>query len=237
MPRLRRSQALRDFRQSMTVAEALIKKEQNYKDPAPPQFHKVVQGLRGGAIVIMVAAFESYLTTAAKEYLYDLTQYPIRFNPTKIPEVMVYKSCMLALEKSIKDPYTPPNPPLADKITRYRSAADIVVKGLIDSSVFSDMAKNNPNPKKIETLFKSLGVPNIFQTIKPDFDTRWGSPTSMTFIQDRLQTLINLRHEVAHKALTLNISRRDLQEFPKFIKILAELCDETLNRHIKQITR
>ena len=55
----------------MTLAETLIKKEQNYPDPAPPQFFKIAQGLRGGAIAIMVAAFESYLITASQEYLYD----------------------------------------------------------------------------------------------------------------------------------------------------------------------
>jgi hypothetical protein len=237
MARLRRSQALRDFRQSMTVAEALIKKERHYPDPAPSRSYKIAQGLRGGAIVIMVAAFESYLTTAVQEYLFIFTQHPIRFNPAKVPEIMVYNSCKLCLEKSIKDPYNPPNPSKYDKIIRYRAASDIVVKGLIDSSVFSDMAKNNPSPEKVKNLFKNLGIQDVFQNIKPDFDTRWGSPTSINFIQDRLKTLIDRRHEVAHKASTLNISRRDLEEYLKFIKILAELCDETLNQHIRKITR
>ncbi len=54
--------ALDQFKESLQMAEELMKLErQNYKNSPRTVEQNVVEGLRGGAIVLMVAAWESFL--------------------------------------------------------------------------------------------------------------------------------------------------------------------------------
>ena len=92
MPRI--SQALRDFRASISIAESLMKREQRFADPPSPRQFKIVQGLRGGAAVLMVAAFENFLKEVVEEQLSDLTIHPLLFNPANLPQDMIFIICI-----------------------------------------------------------------------------------------------------------------------------------------------
>jgi hypothetical protein len=63
------SRSYRDFQSSLRRAARLRTLEvQRYKDPPPPRQIIAVEALRGGAVVLMVAAFERYLKNAFEEY-------------------------------------------------------------------------------------------------------------------------------------------------------------------------
>lgn len=229
-----RSQAYHDFKRNISVAETLIKREKQFSDPPASRNFKIVQGLRGGAAVLMVAAFENYLKEVIEERLFDFTSQPLKFNPTKLPEEVLYHNLSQTLERSLKGPFNG-NPSKADKIVLIKKASQVVVEGIINSLVFSEVARSNPNSKKVRELFKCLGIPDIFSSIKIEFDKKWGTPTAGSFIPDTLDSILQRRHEVAHTAIMLNVSRLDLEFSVKFLKLLAELCDKELNQHLRKI--
>jgi hypothetical protein len=232
---LRRSQALHEFRSSIAIAETLMKKELHFSDPPIPRHLKEMQGLRGGATVLMVAAFENYLKEVIEERMDDLVHHR-KFNPKKLPDELVFHNYNQMLIQS-RDASSLGNLSFADKIAIFHQVAQGIINGIINSQFFSELAKSNPNSKKVRKLFKSLGIQDIFLIIKPQFDIRWGIATSNTFIPDTLDSILDRRHKVAHTAKVMNVSRLDLQDSARFLRILADLCDEELYRHIRSILR
>ncbi len=231
----RRSHALRDFHSSIAIAERLMKREQRFPDPPTPRSFKEVQGLRGGATVLMVAAFENYLKYVVEEKLDKFTRYPLQFNPGNLPEEMIYHNFYQTLHRSIHGPFDEKGKTY--KIIGFQQASQIVIKGVINPPVFSEVARSNPNSTRVKDLFKSMGLPDIYQKIKPEFDRQWGTPTANTFIQDTLDYILDRRHEVAHTATALNVSRVDLKNWVKFLKLISNLCDVELGNHIQTIRR
>lgn len=226
--RYRKSTALRDFYDSVRLADTLIKRESRFADPPPIRTRKVVQGLRGGAAVLMVAAFENFLKEMVDERLQRFTLHPLQYNPQTMPEDMVYHNFVSMLEKALKGPFTN-NETKTDKIANFRRCATFISQDLVVSTNFGDLVRSNPNSKKLRALFKACGCADIFASIKGDFDIEWGMPTARTFIENTLDAILDRRHEVAHTAIVLNVSRRDLQESIKFLKVLAYLCDRKLH--------
>src|SRR5260370_3537304 len=64
---------------SLGLAESLLNLESQYSDPPNIYDQQTVEGLRGGAVILMVAAFEYFLKSAIVEHLNKLIQ------PTKVP--------------------------------------------------------------------------------------------------------------------------------------------------------
>lgn len=230
----RQSQALKDFRSSLSIAKTLMKREARFADPPQPRYQKIVQGLRGGAAVLMVAAFENFLKEVVEEYFYELTLHPLRFDPLKVPEEMLFQNLNQTFDRLIKGPF-PIGWAKSDKIAAFRQASSAAVQGVINSKVFSDAARSNPNSKKVRELFKNIGIPDIYVALKPDFDVSWGVPTAGSFIQDKLDEILDRRHEVAHTANMLNVSRLDLEVAVRFLEILAILCDKKIESHVRSL--
>jgi hypothetical protein len=233
---MRRSQALRDFYSALGIAEALLRAEGKYPDPPSPRLLKRVQGTRGGAAVLMVAAFEDYLKELVEERLHKLTLHPIKFKPKNVPIEMVHHNMRHTLEKALESSKSS-QLSSADRVALLRSATHQVTIETINVQFFSELARSNPNARKVRALFKALGVQDVFGAVKADFDVRWGGPTANTFIADTLDSILSRRHEVAHTASVLNVSRKDLHEGLKFLHLLATLCDEELSRHVRKILR
>lgn len=144
----KRTQALRDFRASIAIAETLMKREQRFSDPPIQRQVKIVQGLRGAAAVLMVAAFENFLKEVVEELLYELTHHPLRFNPDKLPKDMLFHNLRLTINRSLHGPFANPDD-REEKIHGYKQASQIVINGVVNSQVFSEIARSNPNSKKV----------------------------------------------------------------------------------------
>jgi len=111
----RKSRALHNFNSSIAIAETLLKKEKTFPDPPSSRSRKFVEGLRGGATILMVAAFENYLKEVVEERLDELVN-SRRFNITKLPEKMIFHNYRQTLHFSVYGPFVG-NPSRAQKIT------------------------------------------------------------------------------------------------------------------------
>jgi hypothetical protein len=214
------------------MVEALLRIEQKFPDPAPARIRRKVEGLRGGAVVLMVAAFENYLKELVEEYLDKFTQFPLAFDPNKLPDVVRLHNIEQVIKIATENGKTKDR---VFKISEFMNAATIIINQRMVSASFSDAARGNPNPEKVKKLFKSLGLDDFFSVIKTDFEAKWGQPVAPTFIHDTLQNVIDRRHEVAHTASVLSISRQDLATSLRFIKVFGEVCDKKMKSHIKTI--
>lgn len=229
------SNALSEFKESLSIAEELLDVDKkNYHNPPRLNQQKAVQGLRGGAAVLMVAAFEYFLRQSVEESLSDLTIQPVKIAFEKLPEKMRINSVFNTLEQALKGPAFEEPTLRIDRLVHIERACKLVLSGTINPLAFTNTG-SNPNSKSIKLMFSDLGVKDIFGLIKPKFERKWGKPVAQTFISDKLDEIVNRRHIVAHTANALSISRSDLKESIRFLKILAALLDGEISIHIREI--
>jgi hypothetical protein len=230
------SRALIQFNEGLKMAEELLKLEREYHNPPRQSEQNVVQGLRGGAAVIMVAAWENFIKQLMEEELTELTTIPHKVDFVKLPDEMRIHSIFQTLERAIKGPLFQEAPPKIQRLESIESACKIVISGTVNPLAFNDIG-SNPSPKTVKKMFLNVGIKNIFIDIKSDFESKWGCSVASTFIENKLEEVINRRHVVAHKADALNISRSDLKQSIKFLKVLSSLLERYLKNHIKIIIK
>jgi len=224
--------ALQQFKDSIEMATSLLSIERAYfHNPPNLSEQKAVQGLRGGATVLCVAAFENFLRQLIEEQLGEIKP---KIELKKLPEKIFTNNVYKGLESAMKSPLYHPPISRKDRIPNIEKTCKDIIAGIIDPLVFCDVG-SNPNSKNVKSLFGDIDLDNIFDRIKPKFDKNWKSPTSATFIPDKLDEIVNRRHVVAHKANALNITRTELKQATKFLTILATLLDSEIRAHIKYL--
>jgi hypothetical protein len=218
------------------MAEELMKLEiKNYKNPPRYSEQKAVEGLRGGAIVLMVAAWESFVKQLIEEELAPFATHPPRVRLCDLPKEMQIHSVFHSLEIATKGPrFKKIGENKFDRLPDVDRAVKNIVLGMIDPIAFSDIG-SNPKPEVVKNMFSNIGIHNIFALIKVDFEKEWRHPASEQFIVTKLEGILNRRHAVAHKADTLNISRKDLKDEIRFMKVLATVVDKKVKFKIKEI--
>jgi len=230
------SNAFSQFRESLGMAEELLRIEKDtYHNPPRQSEQKAVQGLRGGAVVLMVATFENFLKQTFEEHLSKLTIHPV-ITLDKLPEKMRVNCVYFTLDRAMKGPPFQETPPKSQRLDEIDKACKMLVYQSVNPTVFSDTG-SNPNSKTVKLMFSNIGIEKIFEVIKDGFETQWQTRVAHTFIPDKLDEIINRRHIVAHTANALNIARSDLNESLKFLKILASLLDLELKKHMDGIKR
>jgi hypothetical protein len=228
------SQALYEFQDSLKMVEALIKLEQKYRNPPRKEEQKIVEALRGGTVVLMVASFEYFLRQVFSERLSVLSTQPPPVKFHLLPDKMQVCSTFNTLDYAMKGKRFESPSPKINRLTKIDSACRSVVSKTINPSAFTDTS-SNPDPTTVNEMFSNVGLSDIFTKIKPRFDAKWKKPTAHTFVRDTLQALINCRHTVAHTATVLNVSRTDVKKYKKFITILAAILDAELEKHIQHL--
>jgi hypothetical protein len=224
------SVALTNFKASLALAGQLMQLEAGYPDPPPPQDESKVRGLRGGAAVLMVAAFEGYLNSGIAEMLRPLLGPPPRqlsTLPQSIQAAAIFESLELALYGSR---HGKPGKRI-DRLPDIVTAATKVAAGHIDPAALSQ-TKSNPGPETVKRLLKNAGIANPFTHIRSRFDTKWAQPEAASFLEDKLEEIVQRRHRVAHSANALAIGRSDLITARRFLELLAETIDEDFQLHI-----
>jgi len=229
------SQALSEFHDSLQMVEALIKLEQKYKNPPRKEEQKIVEALRGGTIVLMVASFEYFLRQLFAEHLSVLSAQSVSVKFHLLPDKMQVCSVFNTLDYAMKGAPFPSFPDKKiDRLTNIDIACRSVAAKTINPSAFTYSA-GNPGPGTVNEMFSNVGLSNILTELKPQFDSKWKKPTAHTFVRDTLQALIDRRHTVAHTATVLNVSRSDIKAYKKFITTLASILDMKLERHIRHL--
>ena len=107
---------------------------------------------------------------------------------------------------------------------------------MLNPTAFSGTS-GNPGKAAVTELFRRVGFDNIFTVLHPRFESRWKHPVAANFPSDKLEEIVQRRHRVAHRADALTISRVDLKEAERFLRILAEVLDIELAGHIRRLCR
>lgn len=226
--------ALDKFKESLELAISLRKIERE-KFASPRQENQpFIMGLRGGAAVLMVAAFEFYLRRLFEENISILNTSPPSIDLQKLPDKFKEKIVYDGLENSMKGPKYGPTTKRVDRINDILTACKHLIGEHINPATFTDTS-SNPNSDTVKRKFKEIGIDDIFDKIKSEFETKWGAPVVATFIEDKLNEIVNVRHVVAHTADTLNITKTSQNDGLKFLKILAELLEKEIDKHIKAL--
>ncbi len=218
------------------MAEELIKIESTYNNPPRASEIRAVRGLRGAASVLVVAAFENFLRECMEEHLSELSHLHLKLQFHKLPDKLRVSSIFNSLERAMKGPLYQETIPKVDRLTEIERVCKIIIAGNLDPQVFSDTG-GNPNSKNVKSMFSSVALDNIFIRVRPKFDRKWGKPEAHTFIENKLDEIVNRRHVVAHTADALKITRSNLKESVRFLKILASVLDVELREHIKNLIK
>jgi RiboL-PSP-HEPN len=226
--------ALTDFETTLGQAEALIQREARFQDPPRPQSTRLVLGLRGGATVLMVAAFERFLREMFVEKLDPLTADPPPVAFDDLPDRLRISSVFNSLERATRGPLHGRPPGKLNRLPDVRRSAGLIVLGRIDADALSDTG-SNPNSETVKSLFKDVDCSDVFVRIRTSFEASWGRAEAETFVPDKLDEVVNSRHRVAHRADALNISRAQLAEWPRFLRVLSETLDVELEQHVTSL--
>lgn len=228
------SKAYTQFIESLAITAELLKIEKsNYPNPLRQDSQKAVQGLRGGAIVLTVAAFENFLRRAFEEHLSSLSK-SSNISFAKLPEKMRVSCVYFTLEYAMKGSPFQEAAPKVQRLSDIDRACKMLIAEFVDPAVFSNTG-SNPSSKTVNLMFSNVGVQKVLDNIKDRFEHRWGNSITHTFISDKLDEIIQRRHVIAHTADALNITRTEIKESIKFLKIVASLLDIELRKHIDSI--
>lgn len=229
------STAFQAFLDGLLLSETLLDLERDQCGNPPLRGERTkAMGLRGGAAVLMVAAFEEFLRGLFEERLSPLASYPLRVEFSALPPKLREHSVYGTLDLAMKGPRFHEPIPRVDRLADIERAAKHIVAGMLNPAAFVETS-GNPNSKTVKEMFKAVGVREIFDTVRPDFERQWGKPEARDFIPQKLDEIVQRRHIVAHTASVLGIGRSDLRDAVRFLKTLARVLDYELNAHIVAI--
>lgn len=223
--------ALNEFRESLKSAERLVRIETRYSDPPRRRSINTVQGLRGGAVVMMVAAFEQFLREDFEEQLAPLSINPPPHAFTALPKRMQVASVFGSLERAMKGPLYGSPAGKINRLPEIRNVAELIVGRRIDLKALSD-TRGNPDSSCVRELLINVGIDKPFDVMRPGFNVAWGRPEAISFVQDKLDEIVGRRHLVAHTAAALQVARGELPIALRFLGVLGTVIDGTLSAHL-----
>jgi hypothetical protein len=229
------SLALSNFQATVAVAERLAQIESRYRDPPHAGTAPTVEALRGGFCVLIVGGFERFLSEAFDEHLGLLvgTPPPVAFQD--LPEKLRLSSVFESLDFAMTGPRRGAQKKgRAARFPDVASAARRIVLENIDPTALSQ-TKGNPNGATVRAMFSALGTGDPFTETRPAFNASWPKPESSTFVSDKLEEIVNARHVVAHTASALTITRSDLADWPAFLRVLATVLDQRVDRYVTNV--
>lgn len=223
------SKALEDFATSLGYASALVRLEETYQDPPTTPDESNVLGLRGGAAVLAVAAFENFLHAMFLERMAVLAV-PGAVDFDKLPQKVKITGVCESLNLAMRGP-------LGQRTERAARIPDIVrVARIVGAPGMSPeafaVAQSSPGPGTVKDMFANAGVRNVFEKAGSVFYPKWPKAEANTFLEDKLEEIVNRRHAVAHAVDVRLITRSQLAESMDFLRTLAEALDKVLEEHV-----
>jgi hypothetical protein len=148
-----------------------------------------------------------------------------------LPEKMRVNSVFRSLERATRGRLSDLPQRRIHRMPHIRRAAGLIIDGVIDPEALSETG-GNPSSEAVRDLFNQVGLDDIFGRIRVGFEMEWGKAEAHDFLQSKLDEVVNSRHRVAHRADALNISRGQLSEWPRFLRVLARLLDRELELYV-----
>ena len=207
---MRKSRAFNEFSELLDISRRLLKMESAIKLPIPAVRMKDSKGLRGGAIVLMVAAFESYLQMVFTEKVDYLNSKREQIDIKLLTENVWQHNVFVTLEMQLKtSPLNPQRGPRKDRVQDVVEACQLIVDGRLDATSLS-RTQGNPNSSTVTECYKVFGILQVLDKAKPTFEVLNGAPVAQTFIADKLDEILSRRHGVAHNINVQNVSQHRL---------------------------
>jgi RiboL-PSP-HEPN len=226
--------AVAEFTNSLGLARELISLEALYADPPSPADTPKVEALRGGAVVLMVAAFEQYLRALFAEHLSGLLGPPPPVLFGSLPEKLRVASVFHGLDYAMKGPLHGAVSGRAARLPEVVGTANRVAQGLVNVEALAQ-TRGTPDSAQVRSMCSNLALQDCFAVITPHFEVTWGTPVAATFVADKLDEIVGKRHLIAHTAAILNISRTDLNTWPGFLDAVAQALDTVLGGQMAAI--
>ncbi len=227
--------ALHRFKTNLDMPRQLIKLErEHFRDPPATKDLVAVKGLRGGVAVLTVASFESFLKDLISEHIDELATRVDSSSFGKLPDQLQVTNTYNSLEEAMRGPRYSTATGRVNRLSNVKRAASFVYNDELNPESFGQ-SRNNPGKETVREVCREVGLTDIFKRLKERFEKRWGVAVSHSFIPDKLEEIVLRRHRAAHGVPGLNLSRADLREGIKFIRILGEVLDIELRHHFRQI--
>lgn len=229
------SKALKNFRASVKLTESLLALERKYPDPAPRDLQPLTGGLRAGAAVLMVAAFEDFIRSMVREHVGSLrTRTPeARFD--MLPDRIRVDSVFTSLHRALDGPEYGTKTKKVDRLPAISKVAADVIAGRVNTDAIATTG-GNPGPDLLKQVLKSCDIVDAFAVVRPRFEKKWNRPVAENFIRDKLEEIVNRRHEVAHSGQPSG-SREDLRTALKFLRTLAGVLDDEVRIKMNKVYR
>jgi hypothetical protein len=227
------SAALENLLQSLQAVSAMLELDASYGNPPPKETEILVEGLRGGAAVLIVGALEEYLRNAIEEHFLLLAETPGVTLLPNLPDKLWVTNVFQTLQRSLDGPKHATTEK-KDRIPAIVKASRLIAQERIDPSALT-YAQANPQASNLRALFKNLGFTDFFGQMNTDFMEGWGQQETTRFIEDKLDEIVNRRHRVAHTALALGIARSDLELSVRFIRVFGYCVDIHLKQHLRTV--
>jgi hypothetical protein len=208
----------------------------NYHDPPLLSEQDAVRGLRGGSAVLMVAGFETFLDDLITEWVQTLETHapPVVFS--MLPNLLQVENVYKTLDRAMKGPRYQPPVDRFHRLPEIRRAGGLVANELLNPDAFTGTG-GNPGKDAVKALFKQVGMSDMFSEAKPRFESKWRANVSTSFIGDKLDEIVQRRHRVAHRADALSISRRDLRDAIRFLRVFSETLDIECGFYFRRLGR
>jgi hypothetical protein len=210
---------------------ALQTMEHGYPDPAADPDRPLIEGLRAGAIVLMVASFERFMRACIAEQLERLQGDPPPVSFNALPSALRVASVFEGLQFALKEG-APAKKEL--RLGAVVHSANRISRGLLAIQALSD-TKSNPNADRVAEVLRGIAIADPFAVLQPAFLTKWGAPEVATFCRDKLDEIVNRRHVTAHTGAAANLTRQYLVDASRFLDLLAETIEETVQAHVDAI--
>lgn len=229
------SVAFAEFEATVESAERLAVLEREYDEPPPASDALTVQALRGGFCVLLVGGFEQFLKEAFAEHLEELIRNPLPVAFAQLPAKLQVSSAFDSLGQAMRGPRHGPPTERIDRLPAIIAAASRLVTGMIDPQALAQ-TKANPSSVTVRDRFRAIGAGNPFESERAVFDVAWGKVESTTFVSDKLDETVNARHVVAHTANALGVTRDNLTEWPRFLRVWTRVLDRRLDAYVAELT-
>lgn len=227
------ARAQTDFHASLTLAKELAAAETKLPDPPSGPTEQLALGLRGGAAILAVAAFETFLRDLFVEHLSPLTRQPPVIVFEKLPDKVRLQSVFGSLDSAMRGRRGSKGDRI-DRLGEVVRAARLVGAEVIAPEAFCD-TRANPGPETVKQMFSNLGLVDVFLKVSGQFESLWGRPEASSFISDKLEEIVLRRNAVAHTVDVRRITREQLQEAFMFLEVLSAVLDALLEQHVAGI--
>ena len=226
---------MQNFRASLKLTQSLLSLERGYPDPAPPNDKALVDGLRAGAAVLMVATFEDFVRSMVKEHVGSLRSRTPAVIFGRLPDRIQVGSVFTSLQRALDGPEFGPKLEKVDRLPTIAQAASDVVNGRVSSDAIAS-TRGNPGPDVVKEILLHCDIEDAFNLISNRFQKNWKSEVAQHFIRDKLQEIVDRRHRVAHSGRPSG-SRSDLNDALRFLRTLASTLDDEVRIKMNSVYR